>query len=221
MSADAEFSFADMLRAEQCKARQAVRDFVEGAVSGDVGRMFAAFSSLDNGEHCGGGWRRAFTMISRVPSVPKETRDFFLQVHVSHGDHIRQETGHDLSYASGLRVLLPRYMGPAMKLYRGEGALNRKHRTYGLSWSSNKAVARSFAETSAYRCSEGGSVLLATLALPEAIICVPAMFGDRYEEREVIVDRRCLSKVHVEERFPQLTIAELETLKKILADRSP
>lgn len=104
-----------------------------------------------------------------------------------------------------------------MRLYRGEGAVNRKRRTYGLSWSSTKMLARAFAETSNYRCANGGSVLLATLAAPEAIICAPALISDNYAEQEFIIDRRRLGKVHVEERFPQLTTEEFEELRNQIA----
>lgn len=45
--------------ADQRRARQAVRDFVEGARSGDIRRISATFEHLDYGEQFGGGWRRA------------------------------------------------------------------------------------------------------------------------------------------------------------------
>jgi hypothetical protein len=37
--------------------------------------------------------------------------------------------------------------------------------------------------------------LLETAAPPEAIICAPAMFGDRYTEEEYVVDRRRIKVV--------------------------
>jgi hypothetical protein len=193
-------------KAERRKARQVVRDFVEGAIAGDTERMKATFQSLDYDEWACGGWRRAFKAISRTQNLPRITKEFFLQVHLDDGDHIRLETGDDLVYASGLRALLPPYQGPAMLLYRGEGAMNRKYRNYGLAWSSTKEVARAYAETGKYRSSMGGSVLLSTLAKPESIICAPALISDRYKEQEYILDRRELGEVKVEERFPQLPI---------------
>jgi hypothetical protein len=76
---------------------------------------------------------------------PETFRHSFLNVYLKYGDHIRQEVGDDLILISALRSLLPRYAGPAMTLYRGEGALNRKRRTYGLAWTSSRDVARSHA----------------------------------------------------------------------------
>jgi len=61
-------------------------------------------------------------------------------------------------------------------------------------------VARAFAESrrGMYR---GGSVLLEAYAPPEAIISAPALFSDRYDEAEYIVDRRKLKGVKLLERM--------------------
>ena len=40
-------------------------------------------------------------------------------------------------------ALLPAYTGPALTLYRGDSAWNRKRRTYGPSWSAAVELARS------------------------------------------------------------------------------
>lgn len=221
MGARTRDEWHERLLAERRKARRAVRDFVEGAASGNTDRMSGAFEVLDHGEHGGGGWRRAFRAVSSRPAVPDATRSYFLQVFLKCGDHIRQETGDDLVYASGLRVLLPPYKGRApLRLYRGEGALNRKRRTYGLSWTNTREVARRFAEIGNYRCSVGGSVLLTTLAPRAAIICAPALLTDSYSEDEYIVDRRFLSNVNVEERFAHLTTEEFDALRARSSGRS-
>ena len=57
-----------------------------------------------------------------------------------------------------------------MRLYRGDGAHNRRRRTYGLSWSVERDVADDFAR-GWWRDGKGGSVLLATDAPAGAIIC--------------------------------------------------
>lgn len=186
------------------KAKQAVCDFVQGAASGDLERMAASFNGLDYEEYDGGGWVRAMRGVAGLPSVPVAAQEFFLDVYVTYGDHIRQECN-DLILADGLRVLLPKYKGAAMRLYRGESFRNRSRRTYGLSWTACADVARAFAETGFYRTFEGGSVLLETLAGPEAIICAPALLNDRYSEQEYIVDRRRLALVRVIDRFPRLS----------------
>lgn len=211
--------FEERVRDAEREARTALKNFVDGAAAGDPRQMFSAFSSLDYGEHDGGGWRRAFARVSRLRSVPDVTRQFFRKVYLDYGDHIRQETGDDLVFTDGLRALLPPYKGPAIRLYRGETAHNRRHRTYGLSWTALEDVARSYAATGFHRTSKGGSVLLSTLARSRAIIHAVETDGDRYQEREYIVDRRDLGRVEVVERFDQLTPNELEAERaRILAE---
>jgi len=62
------------------------------------------------------------------------------------------------SSARGLRSLLPRYAGPTLTLYRGDGARNRRRRTYGLSWSTNRDTARGHA-TGYWRTFESEGVI--------------------------------------------------------------
>ncbi len=193
------------------RARQAVRDFVEGAAAGNAERMTSAFNDLDGGPFAGGGWARAFRAVARLGSVPDATRAFFLRVQVESGDHIRQETLDDLALTDGLRVLLPPYTGPAMTLYRGEGAHNRSRRTYGLSWSASRDVADECAQ-GWVQASDGGSVLLQADVPSAAIICAPAVSSkDLYDEAEYLVDRRLLRavKVKVIARYPQVSAAAL------------
>jgi hypothetical protein len=70
-------------------------------------------------------------------------------------------------------------------------------------WTANLEVARGFAN-GIWRTFEGGSLVVTTLAPPEAVISVPVEEEDRYAEEEYLVDRRLL-KVDVVERFSQLT----------------
>jgi hypothetical protein len=100
--------------------------------------------------------------------------------------------------------VLPPYKGPAITLYRGDGARNRQRRTYGLSWTSNPDVAEAFAK-GLYRNSMGGSVILQADVPAEAIICHVAADADhdRYDEAEYLVDRRRLGRVKVIERLAQ------------------
>lgn len=112
--------------------------------------------------------------------------------------------------------MLPPYTGSAITLYRGESVLNHQGQTYGLVWSASAEVGRDFASRRDYRLAEGGSVLLETLAPPEAIICAAVMYNDRYGEQEYLVDHRRLCAVRELERYPQLTHDEFG-----LARRAP
>lgn len=192
----------DWFKKQKQRSRQAVRDFVRGAAEADLRMMLGTFETLAYGDWDGGGWKHAMRAVSRLGSVPEATKSFFLQVFMDKGDSIRQECD-DLALLSGLRVLLPRYEGTGMQLYRGDSFLNRKHRTYGASWSSDIEVAQGFADGWFHQCSKGGSVLLEAYAPPEAIICAPHLIDDRYGEQEYVVDRRYLKRVAVLERFPE------------------
>jgi hypothetical protein len=194
-------------RAEQREKRRldrsAVRDFVEGARAEDGRRVLRAIEALKER----GIWKKAMRAIGKVDDVPDEFRERFLHVWLFKGDHIRSEVGDDLTLLDGLRSLLPRYRGLALILFRGDSMCNRRRRTYGASWTESIEVAQQYAE-GIWRTFKGGSVLLETRAPPEAVICAPAMFDDRYAEREYIVDRRRLSAVKVVQRFSQLDLKE-------------
>lgn len=193
------------LREARRRARNAVKDFVEGAASGDVRRIFSALSDLDYAEHDGGGWRRALRRVAQLPMVPAGTRAAFRALYLEHGDNIRQGTGDDLVLAAGLRVLLPPYTGKSRRLFRGETAYNWKRRMYGASWTADIAVARSFAMTGYCRTARGGSVLLSVLAPASAIIHAVEADADRFAEHEFMIDRRGLPRVEVVRRYPQLS----------------
>jgi hypothetical protein len=162
--------------------------------------MWATFGQLDHGEYAGGGWRRAFRSVAGI-SLPEETKHIFLSIWLRYGDHIRLECGSDLDLIIGLRAILPPYEGSMVHLYRGEGVFNRRRRTYGLSWSADREVADSFAK-GIWRQTQGGSVLLETVAPADAIICTSDDFG----ESEFLVDRRRLHRVFVLQRYSELPV---------------
>ena len=171
-----------------------------GAISGDL-ELFASGIGLAE-ESC--VWCRAFRALAKHAApigAPAHLRTRFAQIWLSDGDHLRCEAGNDLVLIAGLRLLLPPYVGPAMRLYRGDSAWNRRRRTYGLRWTADIDVARGFAN-GVWRTYEGGSVLLTTMATPADIISVPAAASDsRFkDEEEYLLDRRAL-RVTVLERF--------------------
>jgi hypothetical protein len=59
-----------------------------------------------------------------------------------------------------------------------------------------------------WRTFDGGSVLLKTVAPPDAIVCAPALHDESWGESEYLVDRRKLAKVEVIERFAQISHEE-------------
>ena len=96
-------------------------------------------------------------------------------------DSLRSQVCNDLILIPGLRALLPPYEGQSVRLYRGDSARNRKRRTYGLSWSTDQAVAESFTRRIC-QYAAGGSVLLETVGPPTAIICCIHELDNGYAE---------------------------------------
>jgi hypothetical protein len=158
-------------------------------------------------EYASRGWKRVFRGIAKLNRVNADMREAWLRIYVARGDHIRIKVEDDLLLIGALRILLPRYRGPAVTLYRGDSFWNRRRRTYGLSWTSEREVAESFANRD-WRTCEGGSVLLQTRAPPSAIICAPHLLDKGYGEHEYLVDRRRLGRVTVLQLFSQLSIEE-------------
>jgi hypothetical protein len=162
---------------------------------------------LDSLQMMTGGFTRAFKAIVRASDVPDDFRRAFLAYWISFGEGMRSDSDSDLVLMSALWKLLPTYSGPALTLFRGDSAYNRKRRTYGLSWTSSEEVARDFAQ-GIWRTFKGGSVVLKCTAPPGAIICMPALdVDDRYGETEYLVDRRKIMCVEVVQRFAQISRA--------------
>jgi hypothetical protein len=182
------------------RERAIVTAFVESAIAGEIDRIDLHATAVDKAFL----WRRAFQAIAKAAEVPQDYRHAFMSVWVRRGDHIRGEVRDDRILFAGLRRLLPAYEGGPMTLYRGDSGYNSRRRSYGPSWSSDEGVARSFA-AGTLRVSAGGSVLLKTVAPPDAIICAPTLHDESYGEFEYLVERRKLKKVEVVERFAQIS----------------
>lgn len=163
--------------------------------------MLEEIDQIEFGDFDRAGWSHVMRRIAKLGSVPKRTRDVFRRLYIRSGDHIRQETGNDLALIADLRVLLPPYRGGAKVLYRGQGALARR-RNYGLSWTASRAVAEGHAK-GLWRHYQGGSVLLKTLAQPDAIISRIPGDEDRYGEIEYLVDRRLIHRVTIVASYPE------------------
>lgn len=191
-----------LIRERRDRDRRGPREFVEAMKSGDLERYGKAFGrmarSLD-------GWRRAMIRLSKEHDLPLSTRRAFMWGWSISGDYIRLEVGSDLILLNALWAIVPhRYSGGSLTLYRGDGWGNRKHRTYGMSWSTSQEVAESFA-AGIWRKTEGGSVVLRTVAPASAILC-RCESGAHDEEDEYLVDRRRLGTVDLIKRYSQVDV---------------
>ena len=167
--------------------RAAIQEFVDACRGTDVEAFRYATVGLSNDGVSPLAWRYAMQAVALTqPRMAPELRDWFslfwfsmpVAACVVDEDILR----------SALRVLLPPYRGPAVRLYRGTSAMER--RPYGLSWSTDPASALRHAENHTKTTGEV-SVVLETMALPEAIISAVSETADIHSgshEREYIVD---------------------------------
>lgn len=198
------------LRDERRRARVAAKLFAAACQSGDIGQFYEAAEVLKN---IVGGWTIAFQHVRQLESVPENIRHEF-QLLWFEEDTLRSDDKHALFDA--LRVLFMPYHGSGVRLFRGAVAHEALARSfYRPSWSADIEKADEYARHK--QIEFGGSLLLETLAPPEAIISAPGnngiylenMSGERlYNEREYIVDARRLQRVTVVRRYPQISFEE-------------
>ncbi len=168
-----------------------------------IGHLDAIAQAMQDVEKVG-AWRLAMKKVAKLQNVEDVVRSRFLGIWIEWGDTIRDSVNSDLDLASALRMLLPRYTGSDCIVYRGDSAINRRRRTYGLSWSMNRDVAETFAH-GMWRTCQGGSVVLCTQAPAKAIICAAHLhLNDIYQEAKLLVDRRLLSRVEVLSAYGQV-----------------
>ena len=185
---------------EERKDEAAVKAFVTAAVSGDTEAFVNAFGLVEGRM----AWRQTFKAVSEVKNIDESIRRLFLEIWLEDGDTIRGQTGDDDALVDGLWALLPNYHGSPVTLFRGETLFDHSHRNYGMSWTSDKEVAKHHALKSQKRSIEGGAVVVRTDVSSNAIICVPSQFTDSFSgEVEYIVDGRRLGPVIIVERYPQ------------------
>jgi hypothetical protein len=132
------------------------------------------------------GWPMAMRKIARdVAEVSPEIHSAFLAVWIQM-KMLPLKVGDHRALCTALRVLMPRYAGPPVWLYRGANARERRRRIYGISWTSDIEIAEKFAQERRYG---DESVLLETVASPEAIICaISEASGHLTAENEYAVD---------------------------------
>jgi hypothetical protein len=148
-------------------------------------------------------WPEAMRRVVKLGAAHTHAQGCYLDNWMRVGWLERRLVGDDDLFFTSLRVLLPRYEGPAMQLYRGSLASE----PLGVSWSRGYHNALKFALYGLdnvdphrlhpnYRGSRvpnrkrEGAVVLRTEAQPEQIICAPCLLGK--EEGEYIVDPRGL-----------------------------
>jgi hypothetical protein len=204
--------FRERIKEERRADRRAAMAFVRACMTGNADMVDGAAHLLN--EETVTGWTIAIRKIAReVSEVSPDVRSAFLSIWIQ-TKMLPLSVGDHQALCTALRVLLPPYPGPPLRLFRGTSADERRRRTYGISWTSDLEIADNFAQER--RCWNGGSVLLETVAPPEAIICaISQASGNLYEESEFAVDRRQLRTVKVLRRYKQ---ADPDEVKPAVSD---
>jgi hypothetical protein len=198
---------AELIRRQRSEIRRVASDFVAAVANNDREALAQTIEALE----WNGGLSAAFRKVASLEVVHADLRAAFLAYWLECGDSIRSLVSDDKILLSALRVLLPPYAGPPVRLYRGDSAWNRSKRSYGMSWTDDLDIADQFAR-GMYRTFTGGSVVLQADAAPEAIICAVRAQDDRYQEREHLVDRRILKNVKVLTRYSQVSLDQVQTV---------
>jgi hypothetical protein len=190
---------------ERRKERNAGKAFLVGLQSENMETVVRATEILRYS--IWGQFHSALRNAARIKGISESFRHTLLDFCLENGDSLRTAARHDFLLLDFYRAVLPKYRGPSVTIYRGATLSERCNRTYGLSWTTNIQVARSFAERNAERTRDDG-VVLRTVASRTSLICAPAQLNNRFGEDEFVVDRRKLKVVEVVERFrPQIKAA--------------
>jgi hypothetical protein len=191
--------FYETRREERRRDRAAAAMFVRACQTGDVEMMLEAVDQLNDLTVT--GWTVAMRKLVReVSKVSPEIQAAFLPVWIE-SKMLPLRVYDHRALCAAVRVLLPQYRGPSVRVFRGAAANERRCRLYGLSWTTDIEVAEKFADER--RVWHDGSVLLETLAPRKAILCNVTEAGGHYAESEYLVDRRYLNRIRLVRRYPQ------------------
>ncbi|HEV2596233.1 MAG TPA: hypothetical protein VGU01_13640 [Sphingomicrobium sp.] len=190
-----EFDIKQHRASERRKRAEFVSMFERACEGGDINAFLHAVDGIN--EY--GAWPKAFARISRLSSIQSAVKDEFMQVWVE-SKLMGLTAGDRKTLVHALRLLFPASACPTVPLqvYRGAGALERKRAAYGVCWTSDPSVARTFADE--YQHWPSGSVILSAVVPPAGVIMIRDNVPGYYEESEVVVDPFMLENIRVIER---------------------
>lgn len=150
-----------------------------------------------------GNWKAVASRIVARKRIRQTFRLKFQIYWTMAGHHIRAQIGDDRILVTLLKVVLPKYDGPDMVLFRGENADRLTINRVGMCWSASEGIARMFGR--GLNAMHSGGVLLKCQVPAEAIIAGPSNHSRYLGEEEFTVDSALLSRVEIMERYPPLT----------------
>ncbi|EIK96065.1 hypothetical protein PMM47T1_13935 [Pseudomonas sp. M47T1] len=145
-------------------------------------------------------WRQLIKELTACgPKIRTLAESFHTKWHESH-HLIRELVDDDDALTDMLWTWLPRYSGPALRLYRGESIDRFELGKIGSAWTDKIDTARTFAR--GLNARGRGGVILDSLVPAEAIIAAPSAHSIRINECEFSVDYRKLEAITCGASFP-------------------
>ena len=145
-----EFDPKQHLDRERRQARVAAKTFAQACRSGDVGQFYEA---CENFQYLTDGWTLALREVARLKRVHGKIQNEFQLLWFETNLGLKCDDKNALLDA--LRVLFPKYRGPAVRLFRGASAREgRARKLYGASWSTEIERADSIPEAREMTISE-------------------------------------------------------------------
>jgi len=159
------------------------------------------YTALNNIERLG-IWPSAVLAMARVSRPTQEISEcFHNSIWTVRGHRIREMVNNDNVLLDVLRILLPKYDGPSMVLYRGENIDRSEQGALGFAWTTRKDIALMFAR--GLNAEGKGGILLSVNAPTKAIIASPGRHSIFLDEHEYVVDPRHLQDIASIELFPR------------------
>ncbi|WP_318486880.1 hypothetical protein [Photobacterium leiognathi] len=122
---------------------------------------------------------------------------------IEYGGHIRRNVSDDKLILTWLKLILPKYDGVELHLYRGECKFLYEQGVIGFCWTPKKEVAENFAR--GLNAIESGGVLLSAKVAPEAILSAPnSHSSDCLDESEYTCDPFQIASIEVLNQYPKL-----------------
>ena len=121
---------------------------------------------------------------------------------IVNGGHIRNRVSSDQLILSWLKLVLPKYSGGELELYRGECQFLYDQGLIGFCWTPKKEIAEMFAR--GLNAIESGGVLLTAKVCPEAILSAPNSHSANWlGESEFTCDPTKLGTIEVLRQYPK------------------
>ena len=161
MSNDRLKRYRDEQRDQRELDRQRVTLLVEAVKNGHWENIYYILTAD------GMPWEMALRRLTKLRAVPAVSQQAFSRAWMESKSVPLKVRNYSILCAA-LRVMLPPYTGPAVRLFRGACFNEVQRRQYSVSWTDDRSVAERFARD--YSEMAHGSVILETSAPPAAII---------------------------------------------------